>query len=880
MNKKSIAILCLTALYSILFYHQHVGINFVLFTIATISFLIFTEKDSIKSKSVILLSLGALFSSVFAFVHDSNLSMWTTFIALAILPGAVNNKRASIIIDLGTTIYNIFIAPAFMFINAAQSSKKTNENTFLKLLKYLVPLVLIIMFFFIYRAMNPLFENFTQEIAEVISIGWVFFTLGGLVLVYALFKQRRNSTLDEWERNWNLTLNSETLNPPKWSEAGAFSILFVVLNLMLMAVNAMDVNYLYMGTGMPEGITHKEFVHKGVGMLILSIVLGISILLFFFRDYLNFAKQRNLLKLLAILWVAQNTFMVFSTAIRNTMYVDAALLTYKRIGVYFWLFFALLGLITLFIKLYKNKSVWYLARYNFSILYIVLLMSSAFDWDMVISDFNISRAKQMDEISSLDKNYLLSISEGNISKLYEIKDIEGFEVDSVYSYNWYGYSGGYHETNSNSLDAKVYKFLLEDAVGDWRSYSLRRDKVRADIQQLDKEGRLSSMELQNTYLRTLKPLTGLVNLNELNLSGNSLSNPEFISELNLLSNLKKLYLDRNYIYELDSLVENKNLTHLSLAENNLNNLEFIKNFPNLDSLVLSANQLISLASLPKTSRISSLNLDGNPLTNVEQLSKIKGLKELNLGNVTTRINNMPEMADLEILNLYGSKHIVSRGLVSAPSYPKLKSLNISNTELSNIHHLIKKNGIVIAPKLEELIMAYNNIGSLYGISAFKDLRILQANGNSIYSLEGIQGLTYLEELNLNSCKISDITALKNLNNLRELNLSYNSGVVDFSPLKALPNLEYLNLNDTHFSSLDSMQSSNSLTSLQISGCNVKDLSGIQEYRNLEELWISNVKDNDIKYLESLKKLKTLRVTNSELTVVEALKAKLEGVEVY
>ena len=146
------------------------------------------------------------------------------------------------------------------------------------------------------------------------------------------------------------------------------------------------------------------------------------------------------------------------------MYVDASLLTYKRVGVYFWLFFALIGLITLFIKLQHNKTVWFLARQNFMALFIVLIGSASIDWDKLISDFNLGRAHQMEEISSLDKNYLLSISETNIAGLYGIKNKEGFEVDSIYSYNnTYG-------TNSNWLDIKLYDFLVDDAYGDWRSY--------------------------------------------------------------------------------------------------------------------------------------------------------------------------------------------------------------------------------------------------------------------------------------------------------------------------------------------------------------------------------------------------------------------------
>jgi hypothetical protein len=319
MNKKTISILCLTALYSIFFYEQHAGINFLIFSIAAIAFFYFQDKNAFKSKAVLLTCFATLFAASFTVVYGSTLSVWATIVSLLVLPGVIFNRRSSLLIDLFSSLYTTTVAAAFMIIEMIESGKNGKGKGFLRLLKYLVPLVFVIAFFFIYRSMNPLFEKFTQEIAEFISLGWVFFTLGGFLLVYSFFKQRRVTSLDNWEKNGAPYIDKETVKTPKWNESVAFVLLFVVLNAMLIAVNLMDINYLYLGEGMPDGITHKEFVHKGVGMLILSIILGISILLFFFRGSLNFSKNKTLTKFLAFLWIVQNTFMVCSTAIRNTM---------------------------------------------------------------------------------------------------------------------------------------------------------------------------------------------------------------------------------------------------------------------------------------------------------------------------------------------------------------------------------------------------------------------------------------------------------------------------------------------------------------------------------------------------------------------------------
>lgn len=580
MNKKIVSIISLTALYSILFYEQHIGINFLLFTISMLGLFFFQDQKAFKNKSVLLLSIAAVFSASFAAVHGSYLSLWATIISLMVIPGVIINKRSNILLDFITTIVNISASLVFMVMEMVESSKNGKEKGFLRLLKYLVPAVFIIAFFFIYRSMNPLFENFTQEIADLISLEYLFFIPGGFILVYSVYKQKRSSQVDTWENNWILNIDKKEVKSPDWNEGVSFMILFVFLNLMLISVNIMDVNYLYLGSGMPDGITHKQFLHKGVGMLIISILLGISLLLYFFRGDLNFSKNKKLSKILAFLWVAQNVFMVISTTLRNNIYVDEALLSYKRIGVYFWLLFALIGLITLFIKLSKNKSVWFLARHNFTAIFIALIMSSVFDWDMIISNFNINRAKQVNEISSFDKRYLLSLSEGNIANLYTIKGIKGFEIDSVYSYS---YSNARNKgfSNRNWLDCKVYNFLKEDTEGDWRSYSVRRNRVRKDIEQLNSTRTLDTLDLRNNYkIKSIAPLAKLTQLKSLNLAECRINDWGNLKDFKALETLSASYLtieDITYFKQLTTLkslnIKNTNATILR---------QFIKELPDVE----------------------------------------------------------------------------------------------------------------------------------------------------------------------------------------------------------------------------------------------------------------------------------------------------------
>ena len=887
MNKKTTSILCLTALYSIFFYHQHAGINFLIFTIAAIAFFYFQDKTILKSKAVLLVSFAAVFAASFLVVNDSTLSGWATVVALLVLPGVIINRRSSVIIDLFSSLFTTTVAAAYMVVEMVESGKNGKGKGFLHLLKYIVPIVFVIAFFFIYRAMNPLFEKFTQEIAEFISLEWVFFTLGGFLLVYSFYKQRRINDLDNWEKNGVIVIDEATVKTPKWNESVAFLLLFVVLNAMLVVVNSMDVNYLYLGQGMPDGITHKEFVHKGVGMLILSIILGISILLFFFRGALNFSKNKTFIKALAFLWVLQNVFMVCSTAIRNTMYIDAALLTYKRIGVYFWLFFAIIGLITLFIKLQQNKTVWFLFRYNFASLFVVLILSSAFDWDRIISTFNINRAKQMVEISSLDKNYLLDISEGNIKALYEIKNLAGFEVDSVYSYDYYRNDFSFDRnnydnnlSNSSALDCKVFDFLKSDAQGDWRSYSVRRNQVRKDIQQLHANGMLNSLELQGHYIASLEPIYGLTNITELNLNNDNFSTATQLAGINELPQLKKLYLNSNYIYKLDTLKPNTNLTHLTLQQNELNNVKFLKNFANIDSLELSNNKLITLSSLPTLKHLKTLHLDGNPLNDISKLTALPNLKELSLNNIVGNVGKFPYLKTVEKLSVNSSQSIVVYGISNATSFPALTYLDVSNNVLYDLSALLNKENKSKTPLLQSLNISSNSISTFYGVEAFDQLTFLDASYNKLYNVTGLEKLTLLQQLNLCNNDIRNLQFLTNLIQLQELNISNNANIIDFKELAKLTQLNSLILSATSIRDLQPINTCTSLQLLNLSGCRIKGWDVLASFPQIENLSVSYLTSKDLASFKALPNLKYLTITNTEESVVALFKKELPNVEIY
>lgn len=418
-------------------------------------------------------------------------------------------------------------------------SSTENKGKGQKLLIYYISVIVFIVFISIYQNIHPLFEKFTHELRlNFFSLGWIFFTLGGFLLTYGFIKHQSIPQLIEWEQGQEKPLESKDAGIFEVNKKQPLTFLFIALNAVLLFITVLDINYLYLGSGLPEGITHKQFVHNGVGMLIFSILLGISIILYAFRGNLNFDRGNTLLKFMVYGWLIQNLLMVMSTVMRNHLYICEALLTYKRIGVYYWLALAATGLLVTLIKIHKIKRNWYLLRSTSFVAYLLLIVSCPFDWDQLISNYNISRIK---DIAGLDKKYLISLSEGNLKQLYLMKYHPKFEIDSAYHYEYNS-----QPTNKMDLDRKLFYFLDANQSKGWRSFNFRTQHVMQDINSLNKNGTLDILDLTKVYADSLTCLLPITNLKDLRLS-TPFPGIEAFEKIYQFKNLQTLRLDGFYV---------------------------------------------------------------------------------------------------------------------------------------------------------------------------------------------------------------------------------------------------------------------------------------------------------------------------------------------
>ncbi|MEO0330951.1 MAG: DUF4173 domain-containing protein, partial [Bacteroidota bacterium] len=394
---------------SFLFYGQGAGLNFLLYSIVFMAISLILYPSLRQSKSGWLITSGYLFTAIGVVWHHSWLAILLYVFSFVALAGFCVYPRTS----LGIALPNGFYAAGLSFWRGEwlkRSKKTSNRLTPARVLSWVVPVAITVLFLVLYTGANPAFAAlFTQTNIEIISFGRILFTIFSAYLLLAIFYPTGIESLIQLDqRTPNLLLRrrtktkQRTFNPIGLKhEYRSGWLLFILLNGLLFLFNAVDAYHL--GTGqLPEGVTYSEYVHQGINALIISIVLAISIVMYFFRGNLNFYYRSRQLKWITYAWIAQNVLLVLATAYKNSLYIDVYGFTQKRLGVYVYLLMTLIGLLVTYVKVREIKTNAFLLRYTSWAFYTILVGLTLVNWPRFITKHNLTSLP----VEQIDFQYL------------------------------------------------------------------------------------------------------------------------------------------------------------------------------------------------------------------------------------------------------------------------------------------------------------------------------------------------------------------------------------------------------------------------------------------------------------------------------------------
>lgn len=408
---KNHAALLLALAFSWLFFYADMGVNVLIFDVFATGAIAYFLPEKLKVTSVKLFLAGMLISGFFVMWHNTSWSIFMHNTTLWLLGGALAASH----------LRSLYLAPFVGFANFGLSVQnwlghfKTPQNpkairahaVWRKARIAIIPLVAVVIFSSMYAGSSPWFQthwhNFLDflgsifgDFFEMLSFRWIFvFLLGLFFAVYLLFG-KPSHTFEEIDAHADDVLIRErekyrgkTLGLKREYQGAV--LMFVLLNMLLLAQNALDFAHVWIGFTW-DGAYLKQFVHEGTYLLIFSILLSAAVVLFYFRGNINFYKNNKVLRFLAAVWLFQNMFLAASVAVRNIWYIQYFNLAYKRIGVFFFLVAVIYGLFTVYQKIKNQKSLHFLLRTNALVVYVLMLSIGFVNWDVVIAKTNFSRS--------------------------------------------------------------------------------------------------------------------------------------------------------------------------------------------------------------------------------------------------------------------------------------------------------------------------------------------------------------------------------------------------------------------------------------------------------------------------------------------------------
>ncbi len=328
---------------------------------------------------------------------------------------------------------------------------------------WFLPIVLSVVFIFLFASANPIVTKWLsgfdfKALLEMFSFGRLFFWAVMAAIVFAVIRpklkrKRKAATPDVFYKK------KKPMGFAEWAFTKE-SVLrsLVIFNLMFACQTLMDMNYLWAGGELPDGITYAGYAQKGAYPLIVTALLAALFVLISQNAGQEVAGSKTVQGLI-YLWIAQNILLVVSSIYRTGLYVEVYALTYLRVAAFIWMGLVACGLAWIIIRSILNKSNTWLINANVITALAVLYVTSFMNIGAMIAHYNVTHSKLVSGSGvHLDRYYMKRIGAAAIPAMEEYVQI--FEKENIY-----------YSDVSNHMTLDEMKDDLKSDVDDWRRWT-------------------------------------------------------------------------------------------------------------------------------------------------------------------------------------------------------------------------------------------------------------------------------------------------------------------------------------------------------------------------------------------------------------------------
>ncbi len=392
-------ILITALLFVLVFYDQDLGLNLGILGIIYAVLTLFKTPEKNKTKTFYILFATSILSSI-AFVWYGDFASFLAVVSSLLLLGyKARNRKMKILFLIPVFIVNGCTSICRIFNFDQWLPKRNVSGLWQKTLAFiLIPLVLVSFFFGIYSAGSDHFAALFTDYELDLNL-WQVFCLSVLGFFIAFnywnFAVERliyksDYVLDnDFRKDTRIpkpTYSFLDLDTERTSGIISFFCLTILLVFFIITYNY---EQFYEVSKTPNQLS--EETHERVNAVIMSIIMAILVIMFYFKSDFNFDPKAGLMKILAKIWIFLNAVLVLSAAVKNYEYIVSYGFTYKRLGVFAFLLLSLVGLALTFLKIQKKKRNAYLFNTMAWYLYGIILGCSYINWGGLVTSQNMDR---------------------------------------------------------------------------------------------------------------------------------------------------------------------------------------------------------------------------------------------------------------------------------------------------------------------------------------------------------------------------------------------------------------------------------------------------------------------------------------------------------
>ncbi|MCZ4410573.1 DUF4173 domain-containing protein [Cryomorphaceae bacterium 1068] len=496
INQKRILLSLLSATFFVaLFYRKDWGTNLFIFQILSIGGITYLFKPSFTKRQKFFL-LAAILTVVFALIHHSLLAFFISILTVTIYGSSLLDHKFQSVHLIFTNMVRNSIRSYFAWTKALFNFLPANTRTksvMKKALLFIVPLLVLAVFFLMYAAGNPSFGSalvfFIDGFEWLYNTFWehlnliMFFTfMAGLLVSIPFYFLNVSDYFLKQEMDDGILRRVKT-------KSGGFRITglrlelqlaeftMIGLNIMLALLLVFEIKDVWFGFEW-NGQYLKSFVHEGMHVLLCTIIISMAVSLYLFRGNQNFYSKSFRLKKLTFWWLGLNAILVLSVAIRDFYYIYYFALAYMRIVLLFCLAATTIGLWSVYTKVKHTKNGTYLWRINSLSIFILLVISTFFNWDTIIAKYNFSNKERafvhLDYLSELSNAALpyLRVDSLELNKVEIVQRKRLGESRSSYSRKYIS-----ADNYAEHLEYRINRFTDRWEKQHWLEWNLAESKA-------------------------------------------------------------------------------------------------------------------------------------------------------------------------------------------------------------------------------------------------------------------------------------------------------------------------------------------------------------------------------------------------------------------